>query len=177
MKGIGAGASPCKKETADFFLALGYNWANFYSSTETGVPAVATGVHDIYPDDTVGNIRQFEDIDVRLVNQDNEGMGEIAVKTPLGMKGYFRNEKLTKETINKDGYILTGDLGKIGARGYLQVVGRAKEVMILRNGKKVSPYDIERMYGKWMDRPVAVSYTHLDGFFSFYEKRVTCKYW
>lgn len=154
MKGIGAGASPCKKETADFFLALGYNWANFYSSTETGVPAVATGVHDIYPDDTVGNIRQFEDIDVRLVNQDNEGMGEIAVKTPLGMKGYFRNEKLTKETINKDGYILTGDLGKIGARGYLQVVGRAKEVMILRNGKKVSPYDIERMYGKWMDRPV-----------------------
>lgn len=91
---------------------------------------------------------------MRLVNQDNEGMGEIAVKTPLGMKGYFRNEKLTKETINKDGYILTGDLGKIGARGYLQVVGRAKEVMILRNGKKVSPYDIERMYGKWMDRPV-----------------------
>lgn len=48
---------------------------------------MATGVHDIYPDDTVGNIRQFEDIDVRLVNQDNEGMGEIAVKTPLGMKG------------------------------------------------------------------------------------------
>ena len=154
MKGIGAGASPCKKETADFLLALGYDWANFYSSTETGVPAVATGVHDCYPDDTVGNIKQFADIDVCLINQDKEGMGEIAVRSPLGMKGYFRNEELTKQTISHDGYIMTGDLGRIDASGYLQVVGRAKEVIILRNGKKVSPYDIEQLYGKQLDKSV-----------------------
>ena len=147
MKGIGVGASMCKKETADFFLALGYDWANFYSSTETGVPAVATGVHDCYPDDTVGNIKQFREITVRLINQDKDGIGEITIKTPLRMKGYFRNEKLTKEVVDDEGYILTGDLGRINAKGYLQVVGRAKEVIILHNGKKVSPYDIEEMYG------------------------------
>ena len=154
MKGIGVGASPCKKETADFFLALGYDWANFYSSTETGVPAVATGIHDRYPDDTVGNIHQFKEIDIQLINKDKDGIGEIAVKSPLGMKGYFRNEKLTKEAFNKDGYILTGDLGQINSKGYLQVVGRAKEVIILHNGKKVSPYDIEEMYASQMETPV-----------------------
>lgn len=156
MKGIGAGASMCKKETADFFLALGYDWANFYSSTETGVPAVATGVHDCYPDDTVGNIKQFQEITVRLINQDKDGIGEITIKTPLKMKGYFRNEKLTKEVIDDEGYILTGDLGWINAKGYLQVVGRAKEVIILHNGKKISPYDIEEMYESQLGEPAEI---------------------
>ena len=72
------------------------------------------------------------------------------------MKGYFRNEKLTKEVIDDEGYILTGDLGWINAKGYLQVVGRAKEVIILHNGKKISPYDIEEMYESQLGEPAEI---------------------
>ncbi len=157
MKGIGAGASPCKKETADFFLALGYGWANFYSSTETGVPAVATGVRDQYPDDTVGNVNQFKEIKVKLLDIDKEGIGEIAIRSPLTMKCYFRNPELTDRTKDTEGYVRTGDLGSIDAKGYLHLVGRTKEVIILHNGKKVSPYDVEAIYAQHLKNPVEIA--------------------
>lgn len=151
MKGIGVGASPCKKETADFFLSLGYDWANFYSSTETGIPAVASGVHDQYPDDTVGNVNQFKKIQVKLLDMDKEGIGEIAIRSPLTMKSYFRNPELTNKTKDTESYVRTGDLGSIDENGYLHLVGREKEVIILHNGKKVSPYDIEVLYTQRLD--------------------------
>lgn len=157
IKGLGAGASPCKKETADFFLALGYDWANFYSSTETGVPAVATGVHYRYPDDTVGNVNQFKEIKVKLLDIDKEGIGEIAIRSPLTMKCYFRNPELTDRTKDTEGYVRTGDLGSIDAKGYLHLVGRTKEVIILHNGKKVSPYDVEAIYAQHLKNSVEIA--------------------
>ncbi len=157
MKGIGVGASPCKRETADFFLAIGYDWANFYSSTEIGVPAVATGIHDRYPDDTVGNVNQFKEIQVKLLGMDKDGIGEIAVRGPLTMKGYFRNQELTNKVKDSEGYVRTGDLGLIDKRGYLHLVGRAKEVIILHNGKKVSPYDVEAIYAQHLKNSVEIA--------------------
>lgn len=146
MKGLGVGATPCKQETADFFLALGYSWANFYSSTETGVPGVATGIHDPYPENTVGNIRQFKEISVKIREPDTDGVGEILIRTPLGMKEYFRAPELTRKTIDSDGYIATGDLGYVDARDNLHITARQKECIILHNGKKISPLDIENLY-------------------------------
>ena len=154
MTGLGVGATPCKQETADFFLALGYHWANFYSSTETGVPAVATGIRDNYPDDTVGNVNQFKDISVKLRNPDADGVGEILIRSPLGMKGYFRAPELTRRTIDADGYIATGDLGRIDAKGFLHVTARQKECILLHNGKKIAPFDIEALYKKQLGESV-----------------------
>lgn len=146
MTGLGTGASPCKKETSSYFLNLGYDWADFYSSTETGVPAVATGINDKYPAGTVGNIHQFKEIDVKIVECDKDGIGEIYVKSPLCMKKYFREPKLTRNTFDKNGYIKTGDLAYVDKKGYLFITGRKKEAIQLHNGKKVSPIDIEEMY-------------------------------
>lgn len=143
--GIGTGASPCKAETAEFFLNLGLEWANLYATTETGVPIVATGVFDRYPVGTVGNVNRHPEIEVRIDNPDKEGIGEIIVKSELMMKGYFRRPDLTADAF-KDGFFKTGDYGFIDSKGYLYITGRIKESIVLKNGKKVSPSDVDYYY-------------------------------
>lgn len=147
--GIGTGASPCKKSTAEFFLNLGLEWANLYATTETSVPIVATGVHDHYPADTIGNVNAHPEIQIRIGNPDKNGMGEILVKSELMMKGYFRQPEITK-TVFEDGYFKTGDYGFIDKKGYLHMTGRIKESIVLRTGKKISPLDVDEYYSSRM---------------------------
>lgn len=143
--GIGTGASPCKVETTEFFLNLGLEWSNLYATTETSVPITATGIKDKYPVDTVGNVNHHPEISVKINNPASSGIGEIVVKSELMMKGYFRSDDLTEETFD-NGYFKTGDLGYIDKKGYLHITGRIKESIILENGKKVSPQDVDDYY-------------------------------
>ena len=143
--GIGTGASPCKDETTEFFLNLGLEWANLYATTETSVPIVATGIHDRYPVGTVGNVNHHPEIEVCILNADKDGIGEIVVKSELMMKGYFRRPDLTAEVF-ENGFFKTGDYGFIDKKGYLHITGRIKESIVLQNGKKVSPSDIDDYY-------------------------------
>ncbi|MCH5272682.1 MAG: AMP-binding protein [Lachnospiraceae bacterium] len=143
--GIGTGASLCKAETTEFFLNLGLEWANLYATTETGVPIVATGIHDRYPVGTVGNVKHHPEIKVIIKNPDNDGNGEICVKSELMMKGYFRRPDLTESAFD-NGYFKTGDYGYIDKKGYLYITGRIKESIVLQNGKKVSPSDVDDYY-------------------------------
>ena len=143
--GLGTGASPCKPETAEFFLNLGVIWANFYATTETNVPIAATGVFDRYPSNTIGNINRHPEIEIKIRNKDNSGIGEITVKSDLMMKGYFRRHDLTEEAF-ENGFFKTGDYGYIDKKGYLHITGRMKESIILENGKKVSPSDVDDYY-------------------------------
>lgn len=143
--GIGTGASPCKDSTTEFFLNLGLEWANLYATTEAGVPITATGIHDRYPVGTVGNVDRHQGIQVKIRQPDEEGIGEILVKTDLIMKGYFRRPDLTKEAF-EDGYFRTGDYGYIDEKRYLHITGRIKEAILLRTGKKISPADIDAYY-------------------------------
>lgn len=154
--GLGTGATPCKESTAEFFLNMGIEWANLYAATETGVPIAATGVHDRYPVGTVGNIKREKRIEVRIKNPDENGCGEICVKSPLLMKGYFRDPELTKKAF-EDGYFKTGDYGYIDKKGYLYVTGRMKESILLHNGKKISPADIDAIYQKIVPEGCAVA--------------------
>ena len=144
--GIGTGASPCKKDTAEFFLNLGLEWSNLYATTETSVPIVATGVFDRYPNNTVGNVNAHPEINVRINNANADGIGEIAVNSQLMMKGYFRRDDLTAAAFDNDGYFLTGDYGYIDKKGYLHITGRVKDSIVLKNGKKVSPDDVDSYY-------------------------------
>ncbi|MCM1529814.1 MAG: AMP-binding protein [Alistipes sp.] len=143
--GLGTGASPCKPETAEFFLNLGIVWANFYASTETNVPIAATGIYDRYPADTVGNVGRHPEIRVKINAPDANGIGEITVRSQLMMKGYFRRPDLTRAAF-ENGYFKTGDYGYIDKAGYLHITGRIKESIVLRNGKKVSPSDVDDYY-------------------------------
>ncbi|MCL2024118.1 MAG: acyl--CoA ligase [Oscillospiraceae bacterium] len=148
IKLLGVGASSCKESNIRFFLDLGVEtFANFYALTETYVPTVSTGVFDRYPAGTEGKVTRFDGIDVKIHAPDENGVGEIRVKTVLIMKGYFRDPELTAAAFDGDGYFKTGDLGYIDKKGYLHVTGRMKEAILLHTGKKVAPSDVDALYG------------------------------
>ncbi len=145
IRTIGTGASLCRASTSKFFLDLGLDWANFYASTETNVPAVSTGAFDRYPVLMAGNVKRNPEIDVFINNPDSDGVGEIYIKGKLMMKGYFRDDELTKRSYDGQ-YFKTGDYGYIDRKNNLYVTGRVKESILLHNGKKISPTDVENYY-------------------------------
>ena len=145
MKFLGTGGGKCSREVGLFFQKMGYYWMNTYASTEMNLPMLTTTVYDKFPSDSIGKITSFPEISVRIQNPDSNGIGEIQVKTPCHMKGYFRDERATKEAY-EDGYFKTGDLGYCDSKGYLYITGRSKESIHLRNGEKVTPEQLENLY-------------------------------
>ena len=81
-------------------------------------------------------------VEYKIYNPDSEGVGEIIVKGPNVMLGYYEDEKKTKETII-DAWFHTGDLGKMDENGYLYITGRCKSVIVTKNGKNIYPEEVE----------------------------------
>lgn len=143
----GCGTAQCPESLAEFYLNLGIDFANVYGSTETGFPVTAANCKtDAYPAQGVGSIHQFPDIKIEITHPDETGRGEILVKTSLIMKGYFNDPELTKNAFDARGYFRTGDLGYVDGDGRLHITGRAKEAILLKNGNKAAPDDIDRYY-------------------------------
>lgn len=149
MKFLGVGGGKCDKDVCEFFQKLGYYWINIYASTEMNLPMITTTVKDRFPSDSVGKITAFPEISVRIQNPDANGIGEVQIKTPCHMKGYFRDEKATEEAY-EEGYFKTGDLGYCDSEGYLYITGRSKESIHLRNGEKISPEQMENLYAGYL---------------------------
>ena len=149
MKFLGVGGGKCDKDVCEFFQKLGYYWINTYASTEMNLPMITTTVKDRFPSDSVGKITAFPEISVRIQNPDANGIGEVQIKTPCHMKGYFRDEKATEEAY-EEGYFKTGDLGYCDSEGYLYITGRSKESIHLRNGEKISPEQMENLYAGYL---------------------------
>ena len=87
----------------------------------------------------VGNT--YDDVECRIASD-----GEIQVKTPGMMMGYYKNEEATKETITEDGWVRTGDKGDIDEQGRLKITGRTKEIFKTSKGKYVAPAPIENLF-------------------------------
>lgn len=153
--GLSILGAKCRQETAELFLGFGIDWANLYATTETNAPISSTGIYDKYPLNSVGCISKFNDIKIMINKPDNNGIGEIYVKSSLIMKGYFRDPELTANAFD-NGYFKTGDLGYLNKNNYLYITGRNKDSIILHNGKKVSATDIDEFYQKFCpDIPIA----------------------
>ena len=146
MKICGCGTLPCSEELMRFYLNLGIDFVNVYGATETGFPITAANCNDKYPIYGTGNVKQFDEVEIEIHEPDSEGIGEIRVKTPLIMKGYFKEPELTEQAFDESGYFKTGDLGYVDATGNLYVTGRIKESILLHSGKKVSPTDVDKYY-------------------------------
>lgn len=130
------------------FYALGFTILQAYGLTETS-GAVTINTPDDAHIDTVG--RPLPGMSLRILppqgGTSNGPDGEVALKGPLVMQGYFNRPDATAAVI-RDGWFLTGDLGRLDERGRLTITGRKKEVIILANGKNLYPEEIEAHYRK-----------------------------
>lgn len=87
------------------------------------------------------------DVEIKILNPDAEGIGQVLIKGPNVMQGYFKHQEMTAQVI-KDGWFYSGDLGRLDDEGYLFLAGREKEVIVLTSGKNIYPEDLEAIYGK-----------------------------
>lgn len=135
------GSASTKKEIIKFFNTIGVSMQQGYGLTEAS-PIVASE-SDYFNSTTSVGYPLFNQ-DVKIVNKDKNGVGEVIVKGSNVMLGYYEDKKRTKEVI-KDGWLYTGDLGRFHRSGRLYIVGRKKEIIVFKNGKKVNPEELEKI--------------------------------
>ena len=144
MKGFMIGASPFDEKANKFFLDMGIDVAMAYGLTELGAPLATTG-QGYYPGTTGRVVRHTKDIDIRITNKDETGRGEVEVKSPYRMISYL-NKQDNEGCFSEDGYFKTGDLGYFDDKDCLVICGRIKESIVLKNGEKLLPEEIESKY-------------------------------
>ena len=122
--------------------ALGFTVLEGYGLTETS-PVLTFNPPSCRKPGSAG--KPLPSVELSILNPSETGEGEIAVKGPIVMKGYYKNASSTAEVI-KNGWFSTGDIGKIDRDGYLFITGRSKEVIVLSSGKNIYPEDVEKLY-------------------------------
>ncbi len=135
-----SGGAPISQEIMDFFDGIGISVLNGYGITECA-PIIAVNHSKWVVPGSVGFPLNI--CDVRIDEPNEDGEGEICVKGPNVMLGYYKDEETTKEAFTEDGYFRTGDYGKFDKNGALFITGRKKNLIILSNGKNVYPEEIE----------------------------------
>jgi long-chain acyl-CoA synthetase len=136
------GGAFIEPSTMQFFYDLGVPVVNGYGLTEAGT---ALTLNDLKPfrADTVG--KPLPGVELRILNPDEEGIGEVAARSKTVMSHYLDDPELTLETI-VDGWLLTGDLGRFESHGHLQLFGRKKNMIVTEGGKNIYPEDIETVF-------------------------------
>ena len=142
LRAMFTGGAFMEPSTLQFFYDLGVPVANGYGLTEAGT--VLT-LNDLRPfrADTVG--KPLPGVELRVLNPDAEGIGEVAAMGKTVMSHYLDDPELTAETI-VDGWLLTGDLGRFDSSGHLQLFGRKKNMIVTEGGKNIYPEDIETAF-------------------------------
>jgi len=126
------------------FNDLGFKIVQGYGLTETS-PVISAGNDKYSKVGTVGKI--FPSLEVKIVDKNEQEIGEIAVKGSSVMLGYYNNEEANKKAL-KDGWFYTGDLGYFDKEGYLVISGRKKNVIVLKNGKNIYPEELENLINR-----------------------------
>lgn len=138
-----AGA-PLDENVAQFYYGTGFNMLITYGLTETNIPVIGNRGKKLMMD-SCG--KPYPNIHIKLANKDENGAGEIYVKSPYVMKGYFRDEEANKQAFDGE-WFKTGDIAVLDSKENIKIVGRSKENIVLATGKKVTPDDIESKYGR-----------------------------
>ncbi|XP_044139313.1 long-chain-fatty-acid--CoA ligase ACSBG1 isoform X1 [Bufo gargarizans] len=135
-----SGAAPISAETLDFFLGLNIILYEAYGMSETSGPHVMSGPHT-YRFQCCG--KAVPGCQMKLVNKDPDGNGEICFWGRTVFMGYLNMENKTREVFDEDGWLHSGDIGKMDSEGFLQVTGRIKELIITAGGENIPPIPIE----------------------------------
>lgn len=133
------GAASANPAILSDFRKLKLNTLQGYGLTECS-PLVAGNTDFFQKDDSAG--LPIPNVEYKIDSPNKDGIGEIIVKGPNVMLGYYNNPEATANSI-KDGWFYTGDLGKIDENGYLYITGRCKSVIVTKNGKNIYPEEVE----------------------------------
>ena len=139
MRFVISGGAPLDKKVSKGFNQLGIELVQGYGLTETS-PVISAENYQIKKYGSIGI--PMPNVEIEFDNKDEKGIGELKVKGPNVMLGYYENEEATKAVL-KDGWFYTGDLGYKDKNGYLFITGRKKDMIVLKNGKKVFPEELE----------------------------------
>lgn len=139
-----SGAAALEKEVEEDFRAWGINLCQGYGLTETS-PVIGVETNENFRVGSIG--KALPHVQAKIEDANDEGMGELVVKGPNVMLGYYNDEEATKEVL-EDGWFRTGDLAKIDEDGYIFICGRKKSVIVLKNGKNIFPEEMEALVNK-----------------------------
>jgi long-chain acyl-CoA synthetase len=142
LRALFVGGAFTEPETLQFFYDLGIPVGNGYGCTEAGTTIT---VNDLKPfrSDTVG--KPLPGMELKIANPGAEGIGEVTVRSRTLMSHYLDDPEMTAETI-VDGWLLTGDLGRLDPSGHLQLFGRKKNLIVTEEGKNIYPEDVETYF-------------------------------
>ena len=144
IKILFSGAAALDSKVEEGYQLLGFDIAQGYGLTETS-PVISVGTRKFHKIGSVG--KAIPGVEAKVVDVNNEGIGELIVKGDNIMLGYYENDKETKEVL-KNGWFYTGDLAKIDDDGYIYICGRKKNVIVLKNGKNIFPEEMENLINK-----------------------------
>ncbi len=139
-----SGGAPADAKIAKGFNDLGIKTVQGYGLSETA-PVIAAENDRVMKHGSVG-VPMINDV-IEIDNPDEKGIGEIKVKGPNVMLGYYEMPELTREVL-KDGWFYTGDLGYIDKKGIIYITGRNKNMIVLKNGKKIFPEEVETLVNR-----------------------------
>lgn len=139
-----SGAASLDKEIEQKYRNLGLNLVQGYGLTETS-PVIGIGTKKYHKVGSIG--KTVPSVEAKVIDCNKEGIGELIVRGPNIMLGYYQNEDATKKAII-DGWFYTGDLARIDEDGYIFICGRKKNVIVLKNGKNIYPEEMENLINK-----------------------------
>ena len=139
-----SGAASLEPSIEEKFRRLGFNMVQGYGLTETS-PVVAIGNKKYHKTGSIGKCVPSDE--VKLLDLNKDGIGELAVKGPNVMLEYYENKEATEKVL-KDEWFQTGDLARIDEEGYIFICGRKKSVIVLKNGKNIFPEEMETLINK-----------------------------
>ena len=138
------GAAALDKEVIETFRNWGLNLCQAYGLTETS-PIIGIETNEYHRVGSIG--KPIPHVQARIDEADDDGVGELVVKGPNIMLGYYNDKKATN-SVMEDGWFHTGDLARIDEDGYIFICGRRKSVIVLKNGKNIYPEEMEGLVNK-----------------------------
>ncbi len=139
-----SGAAALDKNVEETFRKWGINLCQGYGLTETS-PVIGVETNTDFRVGSIG--KALPHVEAKIENPDADGMGELVVRGPNIMMGYFKNEEATNEVL-VDNWFYTGDLATIDNEGYIFIKGRKKSVIVLKNGKNIFPEEMESLVNR-----------------------------